>query len=49
MKFSGCSEGWWDKGGIVRPGDYNFFYIKVKENHQLETGFFCTPQKSISS
>ena len=25
------------KGGTVRAGDYNFFYVKESENHQLET------------
>ena len=29
-----------DKGGTVRAGDYNIFYAKENQNHQLGTGFF---------
>jgi len=30
----------WDKGGTLRAGDFNFFYVKGKEIYQLGTGFF---------
>jgi len=38
----GVPGGSWDKEGTVRAGDYNSFYGKGNENHQLGTGF-CTP------
>jgi hypothetical protein len=39
----------WDKEGIVRPGDYNFFLCKSKRKTSIGNRSFCTPQKSISS
>ena len=46
LDLEGVREIQWDKGGMVRTGD--FFNGKEKKNHQLETGFFCTPQNSKS-
>jgi len=40
----GVQEVRWDKGGMVRAGDYNLFYGKGNENHQFGTGFLYTKQ-----
>jgi hypothetical protein len=49
LDIVGVQEVRWDKGCMVRVGDYIFLYGKGSKNHQLRTGFFCTPQNSISS
>jgi hypothetical protein len=37
----------WDKGGPIQAGDYNSFYGKLNEFHQLEQDF-CTLKDIIS-
>jgi len=36
----GVQEVRWDKGGTTRAGDYDIFYGKGNENHQLGINFF---------
>jgi len=37
----------WNKVGMVRAGNYIFFYGKGKENHQLGTGFLYTRVSAV--
>jgi len=36
------------KGGMVRAGDFNFFYGKGNKHHQLGTGF-CVHHRIVSA
>jgi len=40
LDFVGVQDVRWDREGTVRAGDYNFFYEKGNEDHQLGTVFF---------
>jgi hypothetical protein len=39
LNLVGVQEVRWHKGRALRAGDYNFFYGKGNENHQLEQDF----------
>ena len=42
LDVEGVQEVRWDKGGTVREGDYDFFYRKGNDSHQLGTGSLYT-------
>jgi hypothetical protein len=45
LDVEGVQEVRWDKEGTIRAGDYNFFYGRENENHQLGTEFFVHHRK----
>jgi hypothetical protein len=49
LDLVGVQEVRWDKGGIVRAGDYNFLYGKGNENHHLGTWFFFPHHRIVSA
>jgi hypothetical protein len=40
LDLVGVQEVRWDTGGTVSAEDYNFFYERGNENHQLGTAYF---------
>jgi exonuclease III len=40
LDLVGVQEVRWEGGGTEPAGEYTFFYIMGKENHELGTGFF---------
>jgi len=40
LDLEGVEEVRWEKGCLVRAGDYDIFFGKGHENHQLGTGFY---------
>jgi hypothetical protein len=42
LDLVGVQEVGWGKEGTVRAGEYNFFYRKGNESHQLVTGILYT-------
>jgi len=40
LDVAGVQEVRWDEGGTVREGDYDSFYGKGNDNHQLGSGVF---------
>jgi hypothetical protein len=42
----GAQEVRWDKGDILRVGDFTFFYGKVNEDHPHGTGILLHHRKS---
>jgi len=44
LNLVGVQEVRWDKGGTVTEGDYNFFYVKGNETHQLGKEFLYTTE-----
>ena len=49
LDFVGVLEVRWDKEGTVKEGDYNFFYGKGNEDHQMEIGFFFVHYRIVSA
>jgi exonuclease III len=39
LDLVGVQEVRWGKGGMLRAGEYSFFYERGKDNYQLGTGF----------
>jgi hypothetical protein len=46
LDLMGVQEVRWDRGGTKPAGQYQFFYRKGNQNHELGTGFFSYIRES---
>jgi len=48
LDLVGVHEVRWDKGGAVRAGDFNFFFMEKEIKSSVGNRISCTPQNCVS-